>query len=125
MISSILVEEILKDAKLTACNHFTTTQHLHIIDQNAHLLYHATDRAHAGVRLENDVLGITSEAKRGVSVAAPRVTPRVRLAPANYGRREKRNLNARADVARKEERSGAGGKDEWVGGIEARPPRRF
>lgn len=59
MISSILVEEILKDAKLTACNHFTTTQHLHIIDQNAHLPHRATDRAHAGVRLENDVLGIT------------------------------------------------------------------
>lgn len=59
MIPSILVEEILKDAKLTARNHFTTTQHLHIIDQNAHLPRRATDRAHAGVRLENDVPGIT------------------------------------------------------------------
>lgn len=79
MFSLILVEKILKDAKLTACNHFTTTQHLRIIDQNAHLLHRATDRAHAGVRLENDVLGITAN---GVSVAAPKLTPRVRLAPA-------------------------------------------
>lgn len=65
MISSILVEEILKDAKLTACNHFTTTQHLRVIDQNAHLLHHrATDRARADVRLENDALGITDGERR-------------------------------------------------------------
>lgn len=69
MISSILVEEILKDAKLTARNHFTTTQHLHIIDQNAHLLHRATDRAHAGVRLENDVLGIV-DGERNISSGA-------------------------------------------------------
>lgn len=44
------------------------------------------------------------------------MTPRVRLAPAIYGRREKRNFNAR--TSRKKER--AGGEDEWDGGLKAR-----
>lgn len=68
MFSLILVERILKDAKLTACNHFTTTQHLHIIDQNAHLLHRATDRAHAGVRLEND--DVRDHGERNISSGA-------------------------------------------------------
>lgn len=54
MRSSILLEEILKDAKLTACNHFAAAQHLRIIDQNGHLPCSATERVRAGVRLEDD-----------------------------------------------------------------------
>lgn len=77
-------------------------------------MHSATDRAHAGVRLENDVLGIMN-GERNISSGAEGDAGGT-ISIGDMEEEEKRNFNAR--TSRKKER--AGGKDEWDEGLEAR-----